>query len=132
MSVSAGGLRRVSPELSVVVVCLEAAATVVTSYGKVGLQGKRSGGSSRVYIHAGFVGVYRHFLGCQAQMEEKMKYYWYYYTLNGAPCSGKRISTAPQTPQTIQEHEITEEEFTNASFTQLAYKYPFKGIPDLT
>lgn len=62
----------------------------------------------------------------------EMKYFFYFYVLNGAPCSGKRTNDTSITKNIIQEDEISKEEFDNATLTQLAYKYPFRGIPDLT
>lgn len=61
-----------------------------------------------------------------------MKYFFYWYSMFGAPCSGKRTSDTSLTPLLLQQYEITKEEYDKASLAQLAVKYPFLDIPDLT
>jgi hypothetical protein len=65
-------------------------------------------------------------------MERKMKYYFNWYIQFGAPCSGKRAGDMPQSPNTVEEYEITEDEFFMMSLARCAVKYPFTKIPDLT
>lgn len=61
-----------------------------------------------------------------------MKYYFYWYNLFGAPCSGKRQGDMPNSPNVIEQCEITEAEYLDMNLGQLAAKYPCSHVPDLT
>lgn len=61
-----------------------------------------------------------------------MKYYFYYYEFLGTIFSGKRISDTSETPQTFQVQEITKDEFDHEELSDLAVKYPNKGLLPLT
>lgn len=59
---------------------------------------------------------------------DNTKYYFYYYGLFGRVGTAKRCSDTPANAITIQEHEISKDDYDTLTLGQLIRMYPLKPV----